>query len=64
MGYSEEYRELGKTVSNWGRWGDDDERAFDRWYQIPERLSHPRLDCLRLARRLSGRTNLDPGGVP
>lgn len=22
----------------------DDERAFDRWYQIPERLSHPRLD--------------------
>jgi kynurenine formamidase len=27
MGFSDEYRELGKKVSNWGRWGDDDQRG-------------------------------------
>ncbi len=27
MGFSDEYRELAKTVSNWGRWGDDDQRG-------------------------------------
>jgi kynurenine formamidase len=64
---SEELAELAAKVSNWGRWGDDDERGTLNL--IDEAATRRGLDAVRLGRSLSlaiplDQTSPQQGGAP